>query len=85
MKVKEIYFIFRKQLFVVLEVFVKLQLKVYNVEMGEYVLDFKEFGIGYNNCFIVIEDGKNVIVIRNNYELVKWEIYMGEFIIVVRL
>lgn len=84
-KVKEIHLTSRKQLLVVSEASVKSQLKVYNAETGEYVLDLKEFGIGYNNRLIVTEDGKNAIAIRNNYELVKWEIHTGELTIVARL
>ncbi|XP_022788384.1 NACHT domain- and WD repeat-containing protein 1-like [Stylophora pistillata] len=84
-KVKEIHLTSRKQLLVVSEAYVKSQLKVYNAETGDYVLDLKDFGIGYSNRLIVSEDGRNATAIRNNYELVKWDLHTGEPTIVARL
>ena len=84
-KVKEIHLTARKQLLVVSEAYIKPQLKVYDAKTGKHVLDLKEFGIGYNNRLIVTENGKNVIAIRNNYELVKWDLGTGDPTIVARL
>ena len=83
--VKEIHLTSRKQLLVVSQGHVKRQLKVYDAKTGKHVLDLKAFGIGYNNRLIVTENGKNVIAIRNNYELVKWDLGTGDPTIVARL
>ena len=83
-KVKEIHLTTRKQLLVVSEAYIKPQLKVYDAKTGKHVFDLKEFGIG-DNRLIVTENGQNAIAIRNDHELVKWDLDTGDPTIVARL
>lgn len=85
LKVKEIHLTSRKQLVVVAAGSIKSELKVYDATTGKHLSDVLEFGISYNNRLVVTEDGKTVIAIRNNYELVKWDLDTGDATIVARL
>ena len=58
---------------------------MYNPTTGQHISDLPEFGIGYHNRLVVTEDGRTVIAIRSNFELVRWDLDTGEATVVVRL
>ena len=83
--IKQIHLTSRHQLLAVSEAHLKPQLKVYNPATGQHISDLPEFGIAYNNRLVVTEDGRTVIAIRSNYELVRWDLDTGEATVVTRL
>jgi len=84
-EITQIHLTSRKQLLVVSDGYLIKQLKVYDAATGKHVSDIPEFGIGQRDRLVVAEDGKKVIAIRNNYELVKWDLDTGDATIVARL
>ena len=83
--VKEVHLTSRLQLLVVAKAVVKPELKMYNPATGRHILDLPEFGIYYYNRLAVTADGRSVIAIRKNCELVIWDLDTGEATVVARL
>lgn len=75
----------RHHLLAVSEASLQPQLKIYNPANGQHVSDLPDFGISYNNRLVVTEDGRSVIAIRSNHELVRWDLDTGESTVVARL
>ena len=84
-EVSQIHHTSRKQLLVVSKGSTINQLKVYDATTGKHIGDIQEFGIGQYNRLVVAEDAKTVIAVRNNYELVKWDLTTGDATVVARL
>lgn len=84
-EITQIHLTSRKQLLVVSDGYIIKQLKVYDAATGKHLSDIPEFGIGQRDRLVVAEDGKKVIAIRNNYELVKWGLDTGDATVVARL
>lgn len=83
--ITQIHLTSRKQLLVVSDGYIIKQLKVYDATTGKHIRDIPEFGIAQHNRLVVAEDGKTVIAVRNNYELVKWDLETGDATIAARL
>lgn len=84
-RVREIHLTSRLQVVVVAEGTLKAELKVYNPANGQHISDVPEFGIAQHDRLVITEDGKAVIAIRNNYELVRWDLDTGNSTVVARL
>ena len=84
-EVTQIHLTSRKQLLVVSDGYIIDQLKVYDATTGKHIRDIPEFGIGQHNRLVVSEDAKTVVAVRNNYELVKWDLETGDATVVARL
>ena len=84
-EITQVHLTSRKQLLVVSDGYIIKQLKVYDAATGKHLSDIPEFGIGQHDRLVVAEDGKKVIAIRHNYELVKWDLDTGDATIVARL
>ena len=83
--IREIHLTSKFQLIVVIEGTLKSGVKVYNPATGQHISDLPDFGIAQHSRLVVTEDGKAVIAIRNNYELVRWELDTGNATVVARL
>ncbi|XP_068701494.1 protein qui-1-like [Montipora foliosa] len=83
--IREIHLTSKFQLIVVIEGTLKSDVKVYNLATGQHILDFPDFGIAQHDRLVVTEDGKAAVAIRNNYELVRWDLGSGNAIVVARL
>ena len=83
--IREIHLTSKFQLIVVIEGTLKSDVKVYNLATGQHILDFPDFGIAQHDRLVITEDGKAAIAIRNNHELVRWDLGTGNAIVVARL